>query len=63
MFALQFADFMPNTLVTCNDEDFIEFGKNHQPFILKPLNGMGGESIYKFDQVTDEEIGIFQSLY
>ena len=23
---------------------------------------MGGESIYKFDQVTDEEIGIFQSL-
>ena len=62
MFALQFSDFMPNTLVTCNDEDFIEFGKNHQPFILKPLNGMGGESIYKFDQVTDEEIGIFQSL-
>ena len=62
MYALQFSEFMPNTIVTCNVEDFIEFGKNHQPFILKPLNGMGGESIYKFDQVTDKEIGTFQSL-
>jgi hypothetical protein len=37
MFALPFSDFMPNHPLTSNDEDFVEFGKNHPPFPTRNL--------------------------
>ena len=50
IFALQFSHWMPETSVICKEEDFELFKKKYSTIILKPLDGMGGESIYKFDE-------------
>ena len=34
----------------------------YSTIILKPLNGMGGESIYKFDESSTDHLEIFKSL-
>ena len=53
IFALQFADWMTDTSVICKEEDFKLFKEKYSNIILKPLNGMGGDSIYKFDETSD----------
>ena len=62
VFALRFSKWMPDTRVICKQEDFISFKEKHQTIILKPLDGMGGESIYKFDNLDSEHLNIFQDL-
>ena len=62
IFALQFSDLMPDTSVICKEEDFKLFKEKHPNIILKPLNGMGGESIYKFDETSEDHLKIFKSL-
>ena len=46
IFALQFSNWMPDTSVICKEEDFKLFKNKYSTIILKPLDGMGGESIY-----------------
>ena len=62
IFALQFSNWMPDTSVICNEEDFKLFKNKYSTIILKPLDGMGGESIYKFDESSTDHLEIFKSL-
>ena len=62
IFALQFSQWMPDTRVICKKEDLLNFKDKHQVIILKPLDGMGGESIYKFKNLSSEDLDIFQAL-
>jgi glutathione synthase len=62
IFALQFSKWMPDTRVICKKEDLLNFKDKHQIIILKPLDGMGGESIYKFENLSSEDLAIFQAL-
>ena len=62
IFALRFSKWMPDTNVICKAEDFKQFKQRYSSIILKPLNGMGGESIYKFDESSTDHLEIFKSL-
>lgn len=62
IFALQFSKWMPDTRVICKKEDLLNFKDKHRIIILKPLDGMGGESIYKFENLSSEDLAIFQAL-
>ena len=62
IFALQFSNWMPDTSVICKEEDFKRFQKKYSTIILKPLDGMGGESIYKFSESSEDDLEIFKSL-
>jgi len=62
IFALRFAKWMPDTRVICKEEDFIVFKNKYPIIILKPLDGMGGDSIYKFDETSEDHLEIFKSL-
>jgi len=42
-----FADFIPPTLVTRSDKKIREFYQEHKDIIVKPLDGMGGSSIFR----------------
>ena len=62
VFALRFSQWMPDTQVICREDDFLNFKNKYQTIILKPLDGMGGESIYKFEEITAEHLTIFKDL-
>ena len=50
MFTMWFDDLTPPTLVTRREEHIREFLHEHKEIILKPLGGMGGESIFHVKQ-------------
>ena len=62
IFALRFSQWMPDTQVICTEDALLNFKNKHQSIILKPLDGMGGESIYKFENITAEHLKIFKDL-
>ena len=62
VFALRFSQWMPDTQVICREDDLLNFKNKYQTIILKPLDGMGGESIYKFEEMTAEHLTIFKDL-
>tara|TARA_Y100001935_G_scaffold210729_1_gene180733 strand:- start:3002 stop:3946 length:945 start_codon:yes stop_codon:yes gene_type:complete len=45
--ATQFTDFTPETLISQNKNDLLEFIQAHRECVLKPLNGYGGRGIFK----------------
>ncbi|MGP1930203.1 MAG: glutathione synthase [Arsenophonus sp. ET-YP4-MAG3] len=47
LFTTWFNKLIPNTLVTRNNKKLHEFHKKHGDIILKPLNKMGGTSIFR----------------
>jgi glutathione synthase len=47
LFATQFPQCTPPTLVTRRADILREFAKEHRDIILKPLDGMGGTSIFR----------------
>jgi glutathione synthase len=47
LFALQFPNCVPEVIVTSNPEALRGFHDEHQDIILKPLDGMGGQSIFR----------------
>ncbi|WP_336986504.1 glutathione synthase [Altererythrobacter aquiaggeris] len=49
MFVLDYARFMPPTLVTRRLEDIQSFQKMHGSVVVKPLHGNGGKAIFKID--------------
>jgi glutathione synthase len=49
-FTLQFSQCCPETLVTKNKSLLKAFWKEHQNVIFKPLEGMGGNSIFHVDE-------------
>ena len=62
VFALHFKDFIPRTLVTSNLEKVINFQANHETIIVKPLDGMGGESIFKMEDMEEENLDILLDM-
>ncbi len=57
LFTLQFPQCTPPTLVTSQSALIKAFLAEHQDIILKPLDGMGGASIFRVNQ-TDPNINV-----
>ncbi|QKG71561.1 glutathione synthase [Erythrobacter mangrovi] len=49
MFVLDYARFMPPTLVARRLEDIREFQQKHGAVVVKPLHGNGGKAIFRID--------------
>ena len=49
MFVLDYARFMPPTLVARKLEDIRAFQKKHGAVVVKPLHGNGGKAIFRID--------------
>ncbi len=47
IWATQFTDIIPPTLVTRSKKQILEFFKTHKDIILKPTNAFGGQSIFR----------------
>lgn len=47
LFISWFVDHIPDTLVSCSDYQIRTFLEKHSDIILKPLDGMGGASIFR----------------
>lgn len=47
LFTAWFADLTPRTLVTRSSQHIRDFHKKHKDIIIKPLDGMGGSSIFR----------------
>ena len=62
VFATYFSDLMPKTLITSNIDILKEFYNLHKKIIIKPLDGMGGESIYKIESLEERELLIIDEL-
>ncbi|HEY3983255.1 glutathione synthase [Cedecea sp.] len=57
LFTAWFADLTPETLVTRNKAQLKAFWQQHGDIIMKPLDGMGGASIFRVKQ-DDPNIGV-----
>ena len=62
IFAIHFKEFIPTTLITSNITKIIEFQANHEIIIVKPLDGMGGSSIYKMEDMEDDNLDILLNM-
>lgn len=57
LFTAWFNDLTPKTLVTRSDNKIREFHQAHQDVIIKPLDGMGGASIFRIN-ANDANVGV-----
>jgi len=57
----KFPDFIPATLVTRNEHLIREFLSQHQDIVLKPLDGMGGASIFRVHS-TDPNLSVILEM-
>ncbi len=57
LFTAWFPQCCPETLVSRNEKDFRAFLDKHQDIIVKPLDGMGGSSIFRVKQ-GDPNVGV-----
>ncbi len=57
LFTNNFADCMPPTLVSSQAEHIKAFYKEHKDIILKPLDGMGGASVFRIKE-GDSNLGV-----
>lgn len=62
LFTAWFPDFIPATLVTRSAEQIRNFHAKHGTIILKPLDGMGGASIFKVNADGDNLGVIIETL-
>ncbi|MFL5320348.1 MAG: hypothetical protein ACJ790_11880, partial [Myxococcaceae bacterium] len=46
LFALQFAELCPRTLVTSDPKSFRRFREEHGDVVVKPLDGFGGRGVF-----------------
>ena len=47
IFAMEFSDLMPPTIISADSTKIEEFLRIHEEIVIKPLNGMGGDNIHK----------------
>jgi glutathione synthase len=59
LFATEFSDLMPKTVVSSNHEDIRAFQKIQGDIILKPLDGMGGSGIFR---ITADSLNLGSAL-
>jgi len=57
IFASDFPECSPETLITSQKSQIVEFLKQHNDIIVKPLDGMGGASIFRIQQ-SDPNINV-----
>ncbi len=57
LFTAWFSHFTPTTLVTRSSKRIRDFHQEHKDIILKPLDGMGGASIFRIKE-EDANIGV-----
>ncbi|NQZ87532.1 MAG: glutathione synthase [Colwellia sp.] len=57
LFTAWFAELTPRTLVTRNNDKIREFHRQEKDIIIKPLDGMGGASIFRIKE-NDANIGV-----
>jgi len=57
LYTAWFSEHCPPTLVAANAERLKQFVNEHEDVIVKPLDGMGGESIYRLTQ-NDPNINV-----
>ena len=62
IFALHFNKYVPKTLITSNIEKIKDFYELHKKIIVKPLDGMGGISIYKIDDLNQDNLNIINEM-
>ena len=57
----KFPDFIPATIVTRNEQLIREFLNQHRDIVLKPLDGMGGASIFRVHS-TDPNLSVILEM-
>ena len=57
LYTAWFSEFTPTTLVTRSAQKIREFHQKHKDVILKPLDGMGGASIFRIKE-NDSNVGV-----
>lgn len=57
LFTAWFSEFTPKTLVTRSSDKIREFHRKQQDVIIKPLDGMGGASIFRI-KADDVNVGV-----
>lgn len=62
LFTAWFSEFTPTTLVTRSAEKIKAFHKKHKDVILKPLDGMGGASIFRIKENDSNVAVIIETL-
>ena len=62
LFALQFPQCTPPLIVSRNPEEIKAFHSKHQDIILKPLDGMGGQSIFRLREDDTNRNVIIETL-
>ncbi len=60
MFVLDYAQFMPPTLIARTLQDVIDFQKVHGAVVVKPLHGNGGKAIFKIDADGTNTSALFE---
>ena len=55
VFAIHFAKYIPETLISSKIDKIKSFIKDKKEIVVKPLDGMGGKSIYKMDKIQESE--------
>ena len=56
VFAIHFEKYIPETLISSKIDKIKSFIKDKKEIVVKPLDGMGGKSIYKMDKIQESEI-------
>jgi glutathione synthase len=62
LFTAWFADVTPPTLVTRAIGDLREFLAEHSDIVVKPLDGMGGASVFRVRAADDNASVIFETI-
>tara|TARA_B100000287_G_scaffold432882_1_gene493238 strand:+ start:565 stop:1494 length:930 start_codon:yes stop_codon:yes gene_type:complete len=64
IFASYFSEFTPETLISASIDEINNFYnfRNKKPIIVKPLDGMGGKSIFKIESFDSKDIKILNHL-
>ena len=62
VFATYFPEFIPKTLISSSINKIRAFFDSHKKIIIKPLDGMGGTSIYKVDDLNEDNLKIIKAM-
>lgn len=62
LFALRFPDLCPPTLVSADKENLAAFLQEHGDVVCKPLDGMGGESVFRLRFPDQNAAVVFEML-
>lgn len=62
IFALHFPEYIPNTLISSNIAKIESFFNKYKSIVIKPFNGMGGNSIYKIDKLDETSLQTLKKL-